>query len=164
MNPIKDRSSLLYILLPLWLLASYGVLKAEWVSVNFLSTVMFDSKAKESLTQKPIDRLALKAEEIAPPGSRVFFFDPYPWDSPVGGFYAGRLRYQLYHRELKVISPLDEFDHRSMKPGDFAVFIWPDAVAQIEKDLVSLAGMEEAYRHVDARGSQSVYMVSGGGR
>ena len=164
MKSIKDRSTLLYILLPLWLAASIGALKAEWVSFNFLSTIMFGSASKESLTQKPIDRLSLKAEELMPPGSKVFFFDPYPWDSPVGGFYAGRLRYQLYQRNMRVISPGQEFDYRSMGQGDFAMFIWPEGAEQIEKDLVMLVGMEEVYRQVDARGSQSIYRVAGGAR
>lgn len=161
MKSIKDRSALLYILLPLWLGASFGALKAEWVSINFLSTVMFDSASKESLTQKPIDRLSVKAEELIPPGSKVFFFDPYPWDSPVGGFYAGRLRYQLYQRDMRVISPGQEFDYRSMGQGDFAMFIWPEGAQSLEQDLVSLVGMEEVYRHADARGSQSIYALGG---
>lgn len=165
MKQIKDRSAILYMLLPLWLVASYGALKAEWVSANFLSLVAFDSSAKQSLTQKPIDALAREAEKIAPPGSRVFFFDPYPWDSPAGGFYAGMMRYQLYQRELKVISPGEEFDYRSMGPGDFALFIWPDgAIQPVERELAALAGMEEVYRHADARSSQSVYRLPGGKR
>ena len=164
MKSIKDRSALLYILLPLWLAASIGALKAEWVSFNFLSTLMFGSASKESLTQKPIDRLAVKAEELMPPGSRVFFFDPYPWDSPVGGFYAGRLRYQLYQRDMQVISPGQEFDYRTMAQGDFAMFIWPEGAGQVEKDLVALASMEEVYSYSDARGRQSLYRVAGGAR
>lgn len=164
MKSIKDRSALLYILLPLWLGASIGALRAEWVSINLLSTIMFDPAAKVSLTQKPIDRLALKAEELIPPGSKVFFFDPYPWDSPVGGFYAGRLRYQLYQRNMRVISPGQEFDYRSMGQGDFAMFIWPEGEGSLEQDLVSLVGMEEVYRYADARGSQSIYTVGRAGR
>lgn len=162
MKQIKDRSALLYILLPLWLAASYGALKAEWVSVNFLSLVMFDASTKQTMTQKPIDALALKAEEMALPGSRVFFFDPYPWDSPAGGFYAGKLRYQLYQRELKVVSPGEDFDYRSMGPGDFALFIWPEGEVQpVERELAALAGMEEVWRHADSRSTQSVYRVPG---
>ncbi|OGP13330.1 MAG: hypothetical protein A2052_03570 [Deltaproteobacteria bacterium GWA2_54_12] len=164
MKSIKDRSSLLLILLPIWLVAVFGVFKAEWVSLNFLPTVMFNAAEKDAVTSRPIDRLALKAESLIPPGSKVFFFDPYPWDSPQGGFYAGRLRYQLYQREMKVISPADEFDYRSMGPGDFAAFIWPDGIQPIEKDLAALAGMEELYSQVDARGRQSVYRVVGAGR
>lgn len=164
MKSIKNRSSVLLILLPIWLAAVFGVLKAEWVSLNFLSTVMFNASQKEAATQRPIDRLALKAENLIPPGSKVFFFDPYPWDSAQGGFYAGRLRYQLYQREMKVISPGDEFDYRSMGPGDFAMFIWPEGAEPIEKDLILLAGMEELYSHDDARGRQSVYRVAGGAR
>lgn len=164
MKSIKDRSSVLLILLPIWLVAAFGVFKAEWVSLNLLPTLIFNPAQKEAVTSRPIDRLALKAESIIPPGSKVFFFDPYPWDSPQGGFYAGRLRYQLYQREMKVISPGDEFDYRSMGPGDFALFIWPDGIQPIEKDLAALAGMEELYSQVDARGRQSVYRVAGGGR
>jgi hypothetical protein len=164
MKSIKDRSSILLILLPVWLVAVFGVLKAEWVSLNLLPAVMFDSSQKEALTLKPIDRLALKAEGLIPPGSKVFFFDPYPWDSPQGGFYAGRLRYQLYQREMKVVNPDDVFDYRSIAPGDFAMFIWPEGTQPVEKDLASLAGMEELYSHIDARGRQSVYRARGGGR
>lgn len=164
MKSIKNRSSVLLILLPIWLAAVFGVLKAEWVSLNFLPTIMFNAAEKDKLTLRPIDRLALKAESLIPPGSRVFFFAPYPWDSPQGGFYAGRLRYQLYQREMKVISPGDDFDYRSIGPGDFALFIWPDGVQPIEKDLAALAGMEELYSHADARGRQSAYRASGAGR
>jgi len=162
MKQIKDRSALLYILLPLWLAASYGALKAEWVSFNFLSAVMFDPSAKKSLTQKPIEALALEAERAAPPGSRVFFFDPYPWDSPAGGFYAGMMRYRLYQRELKVVSPGEEFDYRSMAPGDFILFFWPEgAVQPVERELAALTGMEEVYRRADARSTQSIYRLPG---
>lgn len=161
MKSIKDRSSFLLILLPIWLVAAFGVFKAEWVSLKLLSSFMFNAAEKEAATQKPIDRLALKAESIIPPGSKVFFFDPYPWDSAQGGFYAGRLRYQLYQREMKVISPGDDFDYRSMGQGDFALFIWPDGAGSIEKDLALLAGMKELYSQADARGSQSVYRVAG---
>lgn len=164
MKSIKDRSSLLLILLPIWLVAAFGVFKAEWVSLNFLPTVMFNAAEKDAATSRPIDRLALKAESLIPPGSKVFFFDPYPWDSAQGGFYAGRLRYQLYQREMKVISPGDDFDYRSMRQGDFAMFIWPDGAEAIEKDLASLANMEELYSLVDDRGRQSVYRVAGGAR
>ena len=51
-----------------------------------------------------------------------------------------------------------------MGPGDFAAFIWPDGIQPIEKDLAALAGMEELYSQVDARGRQSVYRVVGAGR
>ncbi|MBI2400580.1 MAG: hypothetical protein HYV23_05950 [Deltaproteobacteria bacterium] len=164
MKSIKNRSSVLLILLPIWLAASFGVFKAEWVSLNFLPTVMFNAAEKDAVTSRPIDRLALKAESLIPPGSKVFFFDPYPWDSAQGGFYAGRLRYQLYQREMKVISPGDDFDYRSMRPGDYAMFIWPDKAQPIENDLALLSGMQELYSQADARGRQSVYRVAGGAR
>lgn len=161
MKSAKDRSKLLYILLPLWLAASFGVFKAEWVSLKLLSVIISNPSEKEDLTLKPIDRLALQAEGVIPPGSKVFFFDPQPVDSPVGGFYAGRLRYQLYQRDLKIIGPGDEFDYRSMEPGSFAMFIWPGAPEAVEADLVALAGMKELYSRVDARGTQAVYSVGG---
>lgn len=163
MKSIKDRSSLLYILLPLWLIVSFGVFKAEWVSIKLLSAVIPNPAKKENMTLKPIDRLAIKAETVIPAGSKVFFFDPYPVDSPTGGFYAGRLRYQLYQREMKMIGPTDEFDYRSMSPGDYAMFIWPEGRQQIEADLVSLVGMSEVYSESGERGSQSIYRVGGGG-
>lgn len=162
MKSMKDRSRLLYILLPLWLVASFGVFKAEWVSIKLLSVVLPDPAEKENMTQKPIDRLALKADAVIPVGSKVFFFDPYPVDSPTGGFYAGRLRYQLYQRELKMIGPTDEFDYRHMSPGDYAMFIWPEGRQPVEADLVSLVGMSEVYSHSDSRGVQTVYRVGGG--
>lgn len=161
MKSVKDRSALLYILVPLWLAASFGALKAEWISLRFLSAILSDPSQKEGLVLKPIDRLSLKADAAIPAGSRVFFFDPQPVDSPAGGFYAGRLRYQLYQRDLKIIGPGDEFDYRSMSPGDYALFIWPGAPEAIEADLASLVGMEELYRQMDERGSQSIYRVRG---
>ncbi len=161
MKPVKDRSILLLILLPLWAAAVFGVFRAEWVSLKVLRAVMFDGAQKASLTQKPIDRLALRAESLIPPGAGFFFFDPYHVDSPAGGFYAGRLRYQLYQRKMTVVSPGQEFDYSAMKPGDFVLFIWPEGGRQAESDLASLAPLEELYRYEDSRGAQSVYRVGG---
>lgn len=160
-DAVKDRSTLLYILLPLWLAASVGVFKAEWISLRLLPIVISNPAEKERLTLKPIDRLAVKADELIAPGSKVFFFDPYPWDSPTGGFYAGRMRYQLYQRELEVVSPGDEFDYRSVAPGSFALFIWPQGPQPIEADLRALAGLEEIYSHADERGVQTIYRAGG---
>lgn len=164
MKSIKDRSRFLLILLPIWIAAGFGVFKAEWVSLNFLSIVMFNQSEKEAFSLRPIDRLALKAESLIPPGSKVFFFDPYSPDSPQGGFYAGRLRYQLYQRDMKVISPDQEFDYRSAGPGDFAMFIWPNEPGSVESDMAALAGLEKLYSRADSRGRQSVYRVAGDGR
>lgn len=164
MKSIKDRSSLLLILLPVWAVAVFGVFRAEWVSLKVLRAVVSDPAQKEALTSRPIDTLAMKAESLVPPGSKLFFFDPYDVESPQGGFYAGRLRYQLYQREMKVVSPGQEFDYRSMEQGDFALFIWPDGDNQFEKDLAALAGMRELYSHAGGRGTQSVYRVTGEAR
>jgi len=164
MKPVKDRSILLLILLPLWAGAAFGVFRAEWVSLKVLAAVMFDDARKTELTEKPIDRLAVKAESLIPPGSSFYFFDPYHVESPAGGFYAGRLRYQLYQRKMTVVSPGQEFDYRSLEPGDFVLFIWPGGGRQAERDLASLAPLEELYRHEDARGSQSIYSVGGGSK
>lgn len=161
MKSVKDRSALLYILLPLWLAASFGALKAEWISLRFLSVILSDPSQKEGLVLKSIDRLSIKAEGAIPAGSKVFFFDPQPPESPTGGFYAGRLRYQLYQRDLKVVGPGDDFDYRSMSAGDYALFIWPGAPQPIEADLAAFLGMEEVYRQMDERGSQSIYRVGG---
>jgi hypothetical protein len=65
---------------------------------------------------------------------------------------------------MKVVGPGDEFDYRSIAPGDFAMFIWPEGVQSIEKDLAALAGLQELYAHDDARGRQSVYRAAGGAR
>jgi hypothetical protein len=161
MKPIKDRSSLLLILLPVWAVAVFGVFRAEWVSLKVLRAVVSDPAQKAALTLRPIDTLAMKAESLVPPGSKLFFFDPYDVESAQGGFYAGRMRYQLYQREMKVVSPGQEFDYRSMGQGDFALFIRPDGDNQFEKDLAALAGMQELYSHADGRGTQSVYRVIG---
>ncbi|CAG1065443.1 hypothetical protein BAC1_01024 [uncultured bacterium] len=164
MKAIKDRSILLLILLPVWVFAVFGVFKAEWVSLKVLRAVVSDPAQKEALTLRPIDALAVNAERVIPPGSKLFFFDPYDVESPQGGFYAGRLRYQLYQREMQVVSPGQEFDYRSMRQGDFALFIRPDVDNQFEKDLAALAGMRELYSHADGRGTQSVYRVAGEAR
>lgn len=161
MKPFKDRSIFLLILLPLWAGAAIGVFRAEWVSLKVLGAVMFDDERKMELTQKPIDRLSLQAESLIPPGSRFYFFDPYHVESPAGGFYAGRLRYQLYQRKMTVVNPGQEFDYSVMKPGEFVLFIWPDGGRQAERDLLLLAPLEELYRHEDARGSQAIYRVGG---
>jgi hypothetical protein len=56
MKSIKDRSSFLLILLPIWLAAVFGVLKAEWIS-SICSRVC-STHSKRSATQKPIDACA----------------------------------------------------------------------------------------------------------
>lgn len=158
---LKNRSSLILLLLPLWLLGASGLFKAEYLSLKFLSVMLLNSSELESITLKPIDRLSNKAETVIPAQSSVFFFNPYPFTSPKGGFYAGRLRYQLYPRKMVFVDPGQEFDVSTIKKGSFVIFLSPSEDPNtMERDLSMFIGLERLYSYEDSRGAQAVYRVS----
>lgn len=159
---LKNRSSLLLLLLPLWLLGASGLFKAEFISLKFIKELFSSGAENGPLTLKPIDRLANRAEAVIPAQARVFFFNPYPFTSPKGGFYAGRLRYQLYPRKMVFVDPGQEFDIQTIRKGSFVIFLSPSEDPNtMERDLSLFLGLERLYSYEDSRGGQAVYRVAG---
>lgn len=156
---------ILLALLPAWLIGSAALLKAQWKGAGLVMSLISEPGMKEAATLKPVDRLALSADGLVPTGSKVFFFNPYPSDSPTGGFYAGRLRYQLYGRSLVVLDPGQEFDFMSLGRGDFLMFITPAGQpGGLEGELKAFMGLDELYSARDGRGgSVALYRVARGG-
>lgn len=159
---MASKRWLIYALLPLWLLASPYLVKAEWVGLKLAGTLFMMGDERESQTLKPIDRLAVKAESLIPRGSRVFFLNPYPSDGPTGGFYAARIKYQLYPRRLTIVSPGQEDKLSSIAKGDYVVSITPAGSAGLDRDLASLTELVPLHTEAGSRGAQAIYRAGGG--
>ena len=157
------RSNLLLLLLPLFLFGALALLRAEWRGVKIAWLLNSGKVDVEASTLKPVDRLALKTEELLPKDARAFFFNPFPSNGPKGGFYEMRLRYQLYPRKLVVIDPGQEFDFKSIQRGDFVLFINPaEEPYSMERDMRSAFGLVELYSRADNAGMVSLYRVASG--
>ncbi len=158
-----SRSNILLLLLPLFLLGAISLLRAEWQGLNVAWLLKSGKVDVEASTMNPFDRLALKAEELLPKDARAFLFNPFPSDSPKGGFYEMRLRYQLYPREFVVIDPGQEFDFRSIRKGDYVLFINPaEEPYSMEGKMRSSFGLFELYSRSDKSGVVSLYRVEAG--
>jgi len=157
------KSKLLLLLLPLFLFGALALLRAEWRGINVAWLLNSGKVDVEASTLKPVDRLALKAEELLPKDAKAFFFNPFPSNGPKGGFYEMRLRYQLYPRKLAVIDPGKEFDFRSIQKGDYVLFINPaEEPYSMERDMRSAFGLVELYSRADNAGVVSLYRVASG--
>src|SRR3972149_11003786 len=157
------KSKLLLLLLPLFLFGALALLRAEWRGINVAWLLNSGKVDVEASTLEPVDRLALKAEELLPRDAKAFFFNPFPSNGPKGGFYEMRLRYQLYPRKFVVIDPGKEFDFRSILKGDYVLFINPaEEPYSMERDMRSAFGLVELYSRADRSGGVSLYRVEAG--
>src|SRR3989337_3959926 len=102
------RSNLLLLLLPLFLFGALALLRAEWRGINVAWLLNSGKVDVEASTLKPVDRLALKAEELTPRDAKAFFFNPFPSNGPKGGFYEMRLRYSPTRESSPEMNPAKE--------------------------------------------------------
>ncbi|HBG47328.1 MAG TPA: hypothetical protein DDW94_10125 [Deltaproteobacteria bacterium] len=154
------RSKLLVLLLPVWIGGSIALFRAEWEGVRFAYLLQTEPAVRDAATVKPIDRFAIKAEELIPRGSKVFFFNPFPPRSSRGGFYEMRIKYQLYQRKLALVSFDREFDPAAIKNGDYLLFITPtDTPNTLESDFRERLPLKELYSWQDPGGVMSIYQT-----
>ncbi|MBI5453243.1 MAG: hypothetical protein HY956_01300 [Deltaproteobacteria bacterium] len=154
---VKRRSSILYLLLALWLIGAFHALKAEVGFYRIIPELLkTDFEGREAFIGGPLRNLSSRAAALIPGDAAIYFFNP-----PVEGasHYSGKARYYLYPR--KIISVDAGADLPEIRQGDYLMlFVPPEFMdSTFERDLLRLVPASPVFEHADEKGRQALYRV-----
>lgn len=154
----KRRSSIICLLLALWLIGAFYALKAE-VSFSIAAPGLLSMgfEGRKAFVGGPLYNLSSQATRLTPEDAAVYFFNP-----PVDGasHYSNKTRYYLYPRKVIAVAA-GEPPPESIRPGDFVMFFVPPEFAgsPFEREVRALLPLEPLYGHTDERGAQALFRV-----
>jgi hypothetical protein len=154
---LKSRrdTALVIILLTLWMIGGYPLLKAEITTYKLLPEILrMGPQQRANLVGGPIYSLSQESRTLIPRDSTIAFLSP----PKVRDVYTGRLRYYLYPSKIIPVIATDKEKMIKMKESDYILSFYPKNIPNPMDALIESENIK-VYDHVDQSGHQSIFKV-----